>query len=100
MKSNKKLGSYPGILITASLTLALFLIGFCGWVAFSSKELISYIKQNIEVQAYLDRGLTAEKIDFVKKTKDINTILLYLWDKYTGGKVDQGGGGLPKKHVN
>ncbi|MFT5884982.1 MAG: cell division transport system permease protein [Arcticibacterium sp.] len=68
MKSNKKLGSYPGILITASLTVALFLIGFCGWVAFSSKELIKYIKQNIEVQAYLDRELPQEKIDFIKKT--------------------------------
>ena len=68
MKSNKKLGSYPGILITASLTVALFLIGFCGWVAFSSKELIKYIKQNIEVQAYLDRELAQEKIDFIKKT--------------------------------
>lgn len=68
MKSNKKLGSYSGILITASLTVALFLIGFCGWVAFSSKELIKYIKQNIEVQAYLDRELPQEKIDFIKKT--------------------------------
>lgn len=68
MKSNKKLGSYPGILITASLTVALFLIGFCGWVAFSSKELIKYIKQNIEVQVYLDRNLSAGKIDSVRLT--------------------------------
>ncbi|WP_341225613.1 permease-like cell division protein FtsX [uncultured Arcticibacterium sp.] len=65
MKSNKKLGSYPGILITVSLTVALFLIGFCGWVAFSSKELIKYIKQNIEVQAYLDRNLSETKIDSI-----------------------------------
>lgn len=65
MKSNKKLGSYPGILITVSLTVALFLIGFCGWVAFSSKELIKYIKQNIEVQAYLDRNLSEAKIDSI-----------------------------------
>jgi cell division transport system permease protein len=68
MKSNKKLGNYPGILITASLTVALFLIGFCGWVAFSSKELIKYIKQNIEVQAYLDRNLRSSQIDSVRLT--------------------------------
>jgi cell division transport system permease protein len=68
MKSNKKLGNYPGILITASLTVALFLIGFCGWVAFSSKELIKYIKQNIEVQAYLDRNVSAGKIDSIKNS--------------------------------
>jgi len=68
MKSNKKLGNYPGILITASLTVALFLIGLCGWVAFSSKLLIKYIKQNIEVQAYLDRNISLGKIDSVKNT--------------------------------
>ncbi len=63
MKPTQKPGSYPGILITISLTVALFLIGFCGWVALSSKELIKYVKQNIEVQAYLDRDVSAGKID-------------------------------------
>jgi cell division transport system permease protein len=63
MKSMKKPGSYPGILITVSLTVALFLIGFCGWVAVSSKELIKYVKQNIEVQVYLDRDLPENRID-------------------------------------
>ncbi|MCR9064546.1 MAG: permease-like cell division protein FtsX [Cytophagales bacterium] len=67
MKPKKKLGSYPGILITVSLTVALFLIGFCGWVAFSSKELIRYVKQNIEVQAYLDRDLSEATIDSLKQ---------------------------------
>lgn len=63
MRSNKKLGSYPGILITVSLTVALFLIGFCGWVALSSKELIRYVKQNIEVQVYLNHDLSQNGID-------------------------------------
>ncbi|UBM59316.1 permease-like cell division protein FtsX [Marinilongibacter aquaticus] len=66
MQSNKKLGSYPGILITASLTVALFLIGFCGWVALSSKELIKYVKQNIEVQVYLDNELSQGRKDSLK----------------------------------
>ncbi|HLO43564.1 MAG TPA: permease-like cell division protein FtsX [Leadbetterella sp.] len=61
MSFNRKLGSYPGILITISLTVALFLIGFCGWIAISSKELIKYVKQNIEIQVYLERDL--EKAD-------------------------------------
>lgn len=67
MKSNRKLGSYPGVLITASLTVALFLIGFCGWVAFSSKELIKYIKQNIEMQVYLDHQLKEIEIAALEK---------------------------------
>lgn len=66
MKPTKKPGSYPGILITISLTVALFLIGFCGWVALSSKELIRYVKQNIEVQAYLDRDLESSKVDSIQ----------------------------------
>ena len=67
MSFNKKLGSYPGILITISLTVALFLIGFCGWIAISSKELIKYVKQNIEVQVYLERDLEKSELDAISK---------------------------------
>ncbi|MCA0362440.1 MAG: ABC transporter permease [Bacteroidetes bacterium] len=62
MVFNRNLGSYPGILITISLTVALFLIGFSGWIALSSKELIKYVKQNIEVQAYLEKDLDSTQI--------------------------------------
>ncbi len=67
MSFNKKLGSYPGILITISLTVALFLIGFCGWIAISSKELIKYVKQNIEIQVYLERDLERTELDAISK---------------------------------
>ena len=67
MSKDKKLGTYPGILITVSLTVALFLIGFCGWVAFSSKELIKYIKQNVEVQVYLNKEITDIDIKNIEK---------------------------------
>ena len=67
MSKDKKLGTYPGILITVSLTVALFLIGFCGWVAFSSKELIKYIKQNVEVQVYLNKEITDVDIKNIEK---------------------------------
>jgi cell division transport system permease protein len=63
MALSKKLGSYPGILITISLTVALFLIGFCGWIAISSNELIRYVKQNIEVQVYLEKTADSTQID-------------------------------------
>ncbi len=67
MALSKKLGSYPGILITISLTVALFLIGFCGWIAISSNELIRYVKQNIEVQVYFEKTADSTQIDSVKK---------------------------------
>jgi cell division transport system permease protein len=72
MSFNRKLGSYPGILITISLTVALFLIGFCGWIAISSKELIKYVKQNIEIQVYLERDL--EKSDLAVISKKIENL--------------------------
>ncbi|MCP9767630.1 FtsX-like permease family protein [Lacihabitans sp. LS3-19] len=73
MSFNKKLGSYPGILITISLTVALFLIGFCGWIAISSKELIRYVKQNIEIQVYLDRNLEQAELEKIKsKIESLN----------------------------
>lgn len=67
MQANRKLGSYPTALITVSLAVALFLIGFCGWVAITSKELISFVKKNIEVQVYLDRDLTEKQVNSIKE---------------------------------
>jgi cell division transport system permease protein len=73
MNFNKKLGTYSGILITISLTVALFLIGFCGWIAISSKELIKYIKQNIEIQVYLEREIKQGDLEKIKeKIQNLN----------------------------
>lgn len=63
---NKRLGTYPGILITVSLCLALFLIGFCGWVALSSKQLVKYVRENVEVQIYLDREVSPEQATLIE----------------------------------
>jgi cell division transport system permease protein len=66
MKLNSKLGNYPGILITVSLTVALFLIGFCGWIAITSKELIKSVRQNVEIQVYLDKNTDSLATDKLK----------------------------------
>lgn len=65
-KKNRKLGSYPSLLIVISLTAALFLIAFSGWIALTSKQLVQYVKQNIEVQVYLDKSLTQIQRDSVR----------------------------------
>ncbi|MBA4850111.1 ABC transporter permease [Emticicia sp. BO119] len=62
----RKLGSYPSLLIIISLTTALFLIAFTGWIALTSKQLVSYVKQNIEIQVYLDKSLTQIQQDSVR----------------------------------
>ena len=54
-------------MIIASLTAALFLIGFCGLLVMQSKKLISIIKQNIEVRVMLDKGLDSNQVSKVYK---------------------------------
>ena len=65
-KKNRKLGTYPSLLIVISLTSALFLIAFSGWIALTSKQLVLHVKQNIEVQVYLYKSLTAIQRDSVR----------------------------------
>ncbi|AYQ32069.1 ABC transporter permease [Runella sp. SP2] len=64
----KKVGSYPNAMIIASLTAALFLIGFCGLLVMQSKKLISIIKQNIEVRVMLDKDLDSNQVTKVYKS--------------------------------
>jgi cell division transport system permease protein len=66
MASSQKLGNYPSFLIIASLSTALFIAGFCGWLTLSSRSLIKNMKQNVEIQAYLDKELDEVKIDSIK----------------------------------
>ena len=60
-RNKKKVGAYPSGMILFSLTLALFLIGFCGLLAIQSKKLVTYIRENYEVRAFLDKGLDAKE---------------------------------------
>jgi cell division transport system permease protein len=60
-RNKKKVGAYPSGMILFSLTLALFLIGFCGLLAIQSKKLVTYIRENYEVRAFLNKDLSAKK---------------------------------------
>ncbi len=55
-------------MILFSLTLALFLIGFCGLLAIQSKRLVTYIRENYEMRAFLDKGLDANKVQTLQRT--------------------------------
>lgn len=60
-RTKKKVGTYPSGMILFSLTLALFLIGFCGLLAIQSKRLVTFIRENYEMRAFLDKGLDEAK---------------------------------------
>lgn len=65
MKS-KKIGQFPNFMVVISLTIALFLIGLCGLISFQAKKLATLVKQNIELQVYLNNDLSVKKRDSIK----------------------------------
>lgn len=62
-RKKKKVGKYPGGLILFSMTIALFLIGFCGLLAVQSKRLVTYIRENYEVRAFLDKNIDTKVVE-------------------------------------
>ena len=53
----KKLGSYPTLLVVFSITLALVVIGMFGLLLVHAQKLSEVVRENLEVQVYLDRDL-------------------------------------------
>ena len=53
----KKLGSYPTLLVVFSITLALVVIGLFGLLLLHAQKLSEVVRENLEVQVYLDRSL-------------------------------------------
>lgn len=49
----RKRNPYPNLTVTISLTIALFLIGLCGLLTLSGRKLSALVKQNLEVQVYV-----------------------------------------------
>ncbi|WP_192821140.1 ABC transporter permease [Rufibacter sp. LB8] len=64
----KKLGNYPHTMVIFSITLALFVIGLFGLLLIHAKKLSNLVKENIEVQVYLDRDITPLEVEKLKKT--------------------------------
>jgi cell division transport system permease protein len=64
---SKKIGQYPNFMVVISLTIALFLIGLCGLISFQAKRLATLVKQNVELQVYLENDLTSKTKDSLKK---------------------------------
>lgn len=53
----KKLGSYPTLLVVFSITLALVVIGLFGLLLVHAQKLSEVVRENLEVQVYLERNL-------------------------------------------
>ncbi|RYU77884.1 cell division protein FtsX [Hymenobacter persicinus] len=53
----KKLGNYPHTMVVFSITLALLVIGLFGLLLIHAHKLSNLVKENIEMQVYLERDL-------------------------------------------
>jgi len=66
-KKKKKLGHYPYLSVVFSITLALFVIGLFGLLTLHTNKLTNLIKENVEVQIYLNKFTSeSEKIKINK----------------------------------
>jgi cell division transport system permease protein len=68
----KKLGSYPHLMVVFSITLALLVIGLFGLLLIHAHKLSNLVKENIEMQVYLERDLPPTELlrlqqDFSRK---------------------------------
>lgn len=53
-RRTSKRSPYPNLTVTISLTIALFLIGLCGLLTISGRKLSELVKQNLEMQVYVE----------------------------------------------
>jgi cell division transport system permease protein len=68
----KKLGSYPHLMVVFSSTLALLVIGLFGLLLIHAHKVSTLVKENLEMQVYLERGLPETQLlqlqqDFARK---------------------------------
>ncbi len=83
-KRKKKLGTYQSVSVVFSTALALFVIGLFAVIALQAARLTTLIKQNLEVQIYLDQNLSENQkarianqltsSDYVLKTEDAKSV--------------------------
>lgn len=67
-RTKRKLGSYPFVSVTFSITLALFVIGLFGLMALHANKLTTLIQENIELQVFLDKQIAAGEISKISRT--------------------------------
>lgn len=73
----KKLGRYPQLMVIFSISLALFVIGLFGILLLHAAKLSDKVKENLEMQVYLDRNLTEMQLVRLKKTFSLKEYIAY-----------------------
>lgn len=87
-KKKKKLGAYQYGSVIFSVTLALFVIGLFGLLILQANQLTAFIKQNIELQVYLDKDINQNQInrieselknsDYILSAEESEAVLIFI----------------------
>ncbi|XOV94023.1 MAG: cell division protein FtsX [Bacteroidota bacterium] len=67
-RKKRKLGSYPFISVTLSITLALMVMGIFGLLVVHAKKLTLNIQESIEIQVFLNNQLTTTEITRINRS--------------------------------
>jgi cell division transport system permease protein len=76
----KKLGNYPHTMVVFSISLALFVIGLFGLLLIHASKLSEKVKENIEMQVYLDHKLTEVQLARMKKVFESKSYVAFQND--------------------
>jgi cell division transport system permease protein len=64
----KKLGSYPYTMVVFSITMALLVVGLFGLLLVHAHKISGVVKENLEVQVFLERGLPETQLLRLQRT--------------------------------
>lgn len=67
-RKKRKLGSYPFVSVTFSITLALFVIGLFGVMVLHASKLTTIIQENIELQVFLNKQISSSEVNRITRT--------------------------------
>ena len=66
-RKKTRLGSYKFVSVLFSITLSLFITGLVGLIIIQAKTLTSIIRENIEIQVFLNKNLQKGDVDRITK---------------------------------
>lgn len=75
-KSKKKFGNFPYISVIFSVSLSLLLLGIFSFFLLSSLQVKNLIEKNTEINIYLNKNLSINTIDQIKRTLYIKDYVL------------------------
>ncbi|RTQ50027.1 ABC transporter permease [Hymenobacter gummosus] len=73
----KKLGSYPYTMVVFSITMALLVVGLFGLLLVHAHKISGVVKENLEVQVFLERGLPETQLLRLQRTLSQKPYIAY-----------------------